>query len=263
MTSVLFDTHCHLDLLLEHQSINKILKDCDEAGVNKIIVLGLAPSQWPTIAQLCENHERLFFAVGLHPWWIEKTSLDAPLDELMQPCIKHPQCVAIGECGLDAMIDTPMTTQQKILEQHLRLAQTAQLPILLHSRKADHFLLQLLKKYPLTAGGIRHAFTGSVQMAQALIEHNLLLGIGGSITYQRARKTRAAVQKISLEHIVLETDAPDMPLQGFQGQVNTPSQLLKVATCLAELRQEHLQKIAEQTTKNSETLFAKATRHDI
>ena len=84
------------------------------------------------------------------------------------------------------------------------------------------------------------------------------IGVGGSITYPRANKTRTMVQAMPLEALLLETDAPDMPLHGFQGRDNSPAQLLRIATTLAELRGDTLENIAQHTTQNSRHLFSPA-----
>ena len=81
------------------------------------------------------------------------------------------------------------------------------------------------------------------------------LGIGGTITYERANKTREAVKKLPLEALLLETDAPDMPIQGKQGQRNSPDAIVDIAQTLAQLRNVSLEKIATQTTANSKLLF--------
>ena len=100
-----------------------------------------------------------------------------------------------------------------------------------------------------------HAFSGSYEVAQQYVELGFYLGIGGSITYERAQKTRAAAAKIPLAFLVLETDAPDMPLHGKQGQRNSPEYLPQIAQVLADLRGITIEEVAAATCCNAQRLF--------
>ncbi len=118
-------------------------------------------------------------------------------------------------------------------------------------------LLQVLKQQKFSQGGILHAFSGSFQQGKAFIDMGFKLGIGGTITYERAEKTRKAVKQFPLEALVLETDSPSMPLNGFQGQINTPAQLPLVLTELAELRGEDPLQIAKALWSTTAQLLNK------
>jgi TatD DNase family protein len=100
-----------------------------------------------------------------------------------------------------------------------------------------------------------HAFSGSLEMAQQFIARDFLVGVGGTITYARAQKTREALRQVPIESVLLETDAPDMPLCGKQGARNSPHYLLQIAQCLAELRGISLDDIAQATRRNTQRLF--------
>ena len=262
--NMFIDTHCHLDLIKDnplHQTLQKAMYE----GVEQIVIPGLCPSQWSQIQLLGEQYSQLYFTVGLHPWWIEEelqktnslAQLKSHIDESMRSYLSHPNCLGVGECGLDGHIDTPIQTQEQLLDCQIQLALETSKPIILHSRKTHHILLHHLKKLNTTRNlrGVLHAFSGSEEQAKLFIQHGLLLGIGGTITYSRARKTRQAVQNLPIDTMVLETDAPDMPLYGFQGQQNTPAQIKLVAQHLAELRNDTIETIAFQTNKNAHALF--------
>ena len=79
--------------------------------------------------------------------------------------------------------------------------------------------------------------------------------MGGTITYERASKTRNTISRLPLSSLLLETDSPDMPLQGFQGQANRPERVKNVWQSLCELREESPQEIAETLRENTRTLF--------
>ncbi|WP_199449649.1 TatD family hydrolase, partial [Vibrio harveyi] len=105
-------------------------------------------------------------------------------------------------------------------EGQLALANRFDKPIILHCRKAFPELVRLLRQNPPKQGGVYHAFSGSYQQAVQLLDLGIKIGVGGTITYGRAHKTRTTMTKLPLAALLLETDAPDMPVAGFQGQPN-------------------------------------------
>ncbi len=136
----------------------------------------------------------------------------------------------------------------------LAIAKNAGLPVIIHARKALEAVIQTLKRI----GGMRgvvHSFSGSEQQARQLRDLGFHLGIGGVVTYPRARRLRRIVASMSAEWLLLETDSPDQPLCGHQGRRNEPARLTDVLTCVAELRGESPAAIARQTTANALSLF--------
>ncbi|KAB1455243.1 TatD family deoxyribonuclease [Vibrio panuliri] len=252
----LMDTHCHLDLMVQKGiNLEQALVEATQAGVAKIIVPGIDASNWATIKQYAKNHAMVEWAIGIHPMFVSETSADQ-LVVMRERLEQGETCVAIGECGLDFYHGRNDEERQTyVLIEQLKLAQQYQLPVLLHVRKAHQELLKLLKKYPLTRGGIVHGFTGSYELGMQYIQQGLCLGVGGSITYQRAQKTRDAFARFPLERLVFETDAPDMPLYGYQGEVNQPKFAKDVLSSFILLRNETEQTITQKTAKSARKMF--------
>ena len=105
-------------------------------------------------------------------------------------------------------------------------------------------------------GGVIHGFSGSLQQAEQIIRLGFYIGAGGVISYERAIQTKNAISKIPLEKILLETDSPDMPLNGFQGEVNTPDNVVNLFEYLSVIRKEPKQTIANIVYKNTTSLFS-------
>jgi TatD DNase family protein len=257
-----FDSHCHFDFADFDQDREQVWRDCNERGIQHLMIPGVAPEQWQAAADIAGQYKNIVIGVGLHPHWVQKDlAIDSHEDYLFQlkaqlkNNIHQQECVAIGECGLDSFIETSMDLQQHVLVVHLQLAQEIRLPLIIHCRKAHNELFALLQEYDLPAGGVIHAFSGSYELAARYWAMGFRLGIGGTITYGRAQKTRTAVKQLPLDAILLETDAPDMPLSGKQGERNSPVNIIEVAKALADLRGETLATIATQTTRNAQTLF--------
>lgn len=274
VASHFFDSHCHLDFTEFNADRTVLWQACNAQGITQLLMPGVTPDQWHIAAQLCAQYKGLFYAAGIHPHWIEqqpwfqtdkKDLLDSDTREKIVALIQQEfvqsaninaaHCVAVGECGLDKMISTSLELQQQLLIIHIELANQLQKPLIVHCVRAHNELIALLKKNKPQFGGVIHAFSGSYEVAQQYVDLGFYLGIGGTITYERAQKTRAAVAKIPVEFLVLETDAPDMPLQGKQGRRNSPEHIPQVAQVLAILRGMAVHEIAAVTCSNAMRLF--------
>ncbi|MCU5771921.1 TatD family hydrolase [Erwiniaceae bacterium BAC15a-03b] len=250
------DTHCHFDFppFSEHES--ESLQRAASAGVDKIIVPAVTADRFQRVLALAENHSALYAALGLHPLAIAEHN-DAAIALLEQHLQQRPaKLVAIGEMGLDLYMDNPQfAKQQALLDAQLRLARDYQLPVILHSRRTHDKLAQHLRRIELPRRGVVHGFAGSLQQAEAFIKAGYSIGVGGTITYPRASKTRETIARLPLNALLLETDAPDMPLCGFQGQPNRPERILNVWQSLCELRSEAPELIRETLRENTRQLF--------
>jgi len=269
------DSHCHLDFNALRQDLPRLLNAAAQASITAIVIPGVCPEQWleartlvTTLSPLSLNSKaerpRLYSAAGLHPWWIDgylQAAETGPavarrLECELRAWIVEQDPIALGECGLDGAIDTPLELQQRLFECQLRLAAEFSLPLILHVRRCHNEVIRCLDA--LGSGkvkGVVHGFSGSEQQAREYWRRGFALGVGGAITYERAKKTRRAFAELPLEALMLETDAPDMPLSGYQGQVNTPLQLPEVAQVLADLRGLAMAQVAEQTSINTRRVF--------
>lgn len=256
MTLCFVDTHCHFDFPPFSGDEEASLQRAAQAGVEKIIAVGVAASRFARVMAQAEQHSAVYAALGLHPMAVAEHD-DQSLAVLGQYLRRHhPKLVAIGETGLDLSIDNPQfERQQALLDAQLRMARDHDLPLILHSRRTHDKLAQQLRRFDLPRRGVVHAFAGSEQQAQAFIRAGYAIGVGGTITYQRASKTRQTIARLPLTSLLLETDSPDMPLQGFQGQPNRPERIREVWQALCALRAESPQQIAETLRENTRSLF--------
>ncbi|MDC9596075.1 TatD family hydrolase [Xenorhabdus anantnagensis] len=251
------DTHCHFDFFPFVGDEIESLNQARQMGVEKIIVPTISQMNFQRVTALAEDYSPIYAAFGLHPLYIAEHQA-VHLDELDQKLQeKDAKCVAVGEIGLDLYMPDPQIEKQKsMLEAQLKLAKQHDLPVILHSRKSHDQLAAILRKHKLPRTGVVHGFSGSLSQAQAFIRLGFYIGVGGTITYDRAQKTRNTISQLPLSALVLETDAPDMPLSGFQGQPNRPERVAQIFSVLCELRQEPSDEIAKQIYQNSVTLFA-------
>ncbi len=253
----LFDSHCHFDFSVFDEQRESLWSECIAAGISRLLIPGVEPQQWSKVYDITQKCEGIVMAAGLHPWYVSDITASTFLHNVDAwiAQLQHRECVAIGECGLDKLIAAPLENQQTVFEAHLAMAADLGMPLIIHVRQTHNETIRLLKKYALTDGGVIHGFTGSKELAMEYWKMGFYLGVGGSITYPRANKTREMVKAMPLESLLLETDAPDMPLNGYQGEANSPLKLVEVAKVLSQLREQTLEHIVEQTTINAYKTF--------
>ncbi|MBJ8422729.1 TatD family hydrolase [Acinetobacter bereziniae] len=248
MSLRLFDTHTHFDVPDFDQDREALAYQAKLAGVEHLVLIGFLQSRFQDLIQTqhalnqLKNAPRSHLAPGLHPFYIEQhdlTHINA-LEQILQT----EQCIAVGEIGLDTFLKQHkqpeiFDKQKAFFSAQIELAQQFDLPILLHIRKSHADVLTMLKQHQFQNGGIAHAFSGGVEEAKALIKLGFKIGITGQITQPNAKKLHAVVQAVGAEHLVLETDCPDMTPLCCQTSTehrtrNTPVNLPYVLAGLAE-----------------------------
>ena len=258
-----FDTHTHLDYLHHDtgEPLAQLVDNAKQVDVQKILIVAVKEPDFKTIQNMTALFpEHLYCGLGLHPLYIKEHQehdleiLDTALS------VRDQNCTAVAEIGLECAIPDLLTDelwqkQQHFLESQLYLAKKYNLSVNLHSRKSHEQLFRFLKQANLTKCGVVHGFSGSYDQAKRFVDLGYKIGVGGTITYERANKTRQAIAKLPLEALVLETDTPDMPVFGFQGQPNRPERIVHTFEALCRLRSENAEVIKETAWQNSLTLF--------
>ena len=261
------DTHCHLDAAEFDADRDVVRQNAKTLGVEKCVIPAVMASHFDEVRLLAHRHADAY-ALGIHPLYTPQAEDKdlASLDTHLHAHRDDPRLVAVGEIGLDGFvpeINTPeaFAKQTHFFEAQLQIAQRHQLPVILHVRRSADGLLKGLRQFPV-AGGIAHAFNGSLQQAKLFIEMGFKLGFGGAVTYDRATKLRALATELPLSALVLETDAPDIPPHWMyttaedrekgkaQGR-NSPAELPRIASDLAELRDISLEELAAATSANA------------
>ena len=247
----LFDSHCHLDFTDFDRDRSEVLERAADSGVGYICIPATRRGQWQRLINPLPISQpiQIIVALGLHPYFMadhHTGDLEA-LDQSLQQHRSLPHVVAIGETGLDFVVSQDREKQLSMFTGQVKLACRHELPLIIHGRKSHDQILQILRRHRPPRGGIIHAYSGSEQQAQDYLKLGFKLGFGGGITYPRASKTRQLASTLPLASLVLETDAPDMPLNGQQGKRNE--------TGLASLRNITLSEVAGATSENCQAIF--------
>lgn len=251
----MIDSHCHLDLPAFDNDLNEVLQRAVNAGISGFLIPGTTPAGWQKQLAIQSDYNNIHLAFGVHPWFIHG-DLDSVMADLQNAVAAQRSAVcAIGEIGLDATIELPLEEQEKWLLAQIEVARQYKLPVILHHLKTHHRLPALIKQSGFTRGGVVHAFSGNTQVAKQYLDVGFKLGVGGTVTYPRGQKTLNAVVELGLDNILLETDSPDMPVNGFQGQRNEPDKMLRVVEVLAAAFNVSVETISDRTDNNFRDLF--------
>ncbi len=249
----LVDSHSHLDAAEFDDDRAQVLARARASGVARQIVPAIAAAGFGKLRDLAKVENGIFPAYGLHPMYLAEHK-PQHLEELAR-WIEHEKPVAIGECGLDFHVEgLDADAQRNYFQRQLELAREAHLPVIVHARRALDDVTAAIRRVG-NLRGVVHSFSGSLEQAQQLWNLGFFLGIGGPITYDRARRLRGIVGAMPLEFLLLETDSPDQPLHGHQGKRNEPALLLEVCKTVAELRGVDASALAAATSANCERLF--------
>jgi TatD DNase family protein len=251
---MLVDSHSHLDAAEFDADRPQVVARARAAGVSRQLVPAVDAASWPKLRVVCAQWPGLFPAYGLHPMFLDRHRPQHLVE--LRGWIERERPHAVGECGLDYFVEgLDPQAQAEYFEGQLRLAREFDLPVIVHARRAVDAVIAAIRKVD-GLRGVVHSFPGSREQAAQLWKLGFLLGLGGPVTYDRARRLRELAATMPIEHLLLETDAPDQPDAGIRGQRNEPARLATVLECVAALRNESPESIAAAATANAERLFA-------
>lgn len=256
---MLIDTHCHLDFPNFEKDFAEVLTRAEKAGVQKIINPGVDIVASKKAVALAEKHPQIFAAVGFHPSEAEKLTADnfTALEKLAA----HEKVVAIGEIGLDFFrMRNSKKIQIEAFGQQLELAQKLAKPVIIHSREAAAEIFEVLDNFKVR--GVFHCFGGDWGFAEKVLERGFLIGLTGIVTFPNAANVREVAQKIPLEKLLIETDAPFLAPQKYRGERCEPAYVAEVAQEIAKLKGIEVSEVAEQTTANAEKLLGFDKKRD-
>ena len=253
---IITDTHTHLYSEEFDQDRPEMMQRAILNGVTRFFIPAIDSNHTQSMYELEKNYpENVFLMMGLHPTYVKENYLEE-LQHVEEELSKR-KFYAIGEIGIDLYWDkTHLKEQQFAFRKQIQLAKQYKLPIVIHCREAFDAIFEILKEEKSEdLFGIFHCFTGTYEQALQAISYNMKLGIGGVVTFKNG-KIDQFLDKIDLEHIVLETDSPYLAPIPYRGKRNESSYLINVVNKLAEIYGMMPQDVARITTENSKITFS-------
>jgi TatD DNase family protein len=245
----IIDTHFHPDSLIEFQnsknnvllSQENIIENSKKNSVEKMFCISTEEKNFIEYLNLSKTHKEYYFSIGIHPCETKTINMEDTLIKLNSTIAeyksKNYKIIGIGETGIDLYreADQKEIKHQAILFcQHIEYAIKYKLPLIIHTRNATEETFNILSNYKGKISGTIHAFCDNTLWAKKFIDLGFKLGIGGVISYPKNQHIREAIKDIGIEHLLLETDAPFLPLKSMRGKINHPQYCYDIGLLIAE-----------------------------
>lgn len=259
---MLVDSHCHLnrlDLQKYEGDLDALIAATMASGVKTLLNVSVDLDTVQTVVDTANRFEGVYASVGLHPSDVQG---DVPLAETLLALTQQPKVVAIGETGLDYHYnDTGLDAMRESFRLHIRVAKTANLPLIIHTRDAQVDTIAIMQAEEASVcGGVMHCFTESWEMAEQALALGFYISISGIVTFKKAEQVQMVASRVPLDRLLIETDAPYLTPTPYRGKPNEPQYVRYVAEKIAELRGCDVATIIHQTTENFFRLFSKAEK---
>lgn len=256
---MLVDSHCHVDFPELAARIDQVIDLMGLNGVGYALCAGVTLERLPAMLKLVEQHAQFFASVGVHPDTQDEAE---PNITTLVELANHPKVIAIGETGLDYYrFEGDLEWQRDRFRTHIRAALQARKPLIIHTRAAAKDTIQLIREEQAgNIGGVMHCFTETWDIAEAALELGFYISFSGIVTFKNAKLIKEVAQRIPLERLLIETDAPYLAPVPHRGNTNEPGFVLHVAEEIARLRGMSLAEIAAATTRNFFQLFPLASQ---
>ena len=261
------DSHCHLNFPELASQLPQIRQAMAAAQVDRALCICTTMEEFPAVHGLATAHDNFWATVGVHP---DTEDMAEPSVQDLLERAALPRVVAIGETGLDyyGMEDrkggrsiADLEWQRERFRTHIRAARACGKPLIVHTRSAAEDTIRLMREEGAAeVGGVMHCFTESWEVAEAALALGFYISFSGIVTFRNAKALKEVAQRVPLERLLIETDAPYLAPVPHRGKTNQPGWVVHVAEEIARLREAPLERIEQATTDNFFRLFRHAHR---
>ena len=252
------DSHCHLSFPELSARIDEIRRDMAAAQVDRALCICTTLEEFDDVHALAQRFDNFWCSAGVHP---DNEGVREPSVDDLLALAARPRVVAIGETGLDyyrlnGRSVADMAWQRERLRVHVRAANRAQLPLIIHTRSASDDTVAILREEGASqCGGVFHCFTETEAVARAALDLGFYVSFSGILTFKTAAELREVARFVPLDRTLIETDSPYLAPVPFRGKTNSPAYVPYVARQIAELKGLPVEAVAQATSRNFETLF--------
>ncbi len=252
--SYIFDSHAHYDDEQFDEDREILLEEMNQNGVGGILNMSSDYASMKKTVELTQKYPFIYGALGIHPENADEYNEEVKNE--MIAYLKDNKMKAIGEVGLDYYWESnpPKEVQIAVLKAQYEIARSLELPIILHDREAHEDIMKIAKAYEDVIS-VFHSFSGSVEMAREIVKLGGYIGISGVLTFKNARKLPEVVREISIDRLLIETDAPYMAPVPYRGKRNRSDYLYAVADKIAEIKEISREEVLMKTSSNIEKLL--------
>ncbi len=259
MSAYLIDSHCHLDRLdlkLFDNNIINALENAHQHDVQTMLNVCIDLEHFSDVLDIAKAYPNVYASVGVHP--NETDGQDPSVDELVT-LADNSKIIAIGETGLDYFRTTgdDLEWQRTRFKNHIEASKQTKKPLIIHMREATDDTLKIMQDEKAEqAGGVMHCFAEDWETAQRALDLGFYISFSGIVTFKNALALKEVARNVPIDKMLVETDSPYLAPVPYRGKSNQPAYVKNVAECIAELRGESYETIAEKTTENFIRLFS-------
>lgn len=248
------DSHCHLDFPGLAENLPDVLAQMRHNDVVAALCVSVNLAEFPRVLALAEQYPNLYASVGVHPDYEE---VEEPDVARLAALARHPKVIAMGETGLDYFrLKGNLEWQRARFRNHIRAARECGKPLIVHTREAAADTLRIMKEENAAgAGGVMHCFTETWEVAEAALAMGFYISFSGIVTFRNAKQIKEVAQRVPMERILIETDAPYLAPAPHRGKLNQPAYVKHVAEEIALLRGIDVNEVGLRTTENFVRLF--------
>lgn len=248
------DTHAHIYWDGLREDVEGVIARSRAAGVERIVVVGTDVKSSQAAFEMCRGRAMLHPTAGLHPHEAQHLD-DATRAEIDRLC-RTPECVAVGETGMDHFkAFSPRADQLASFAWHAELAREIAKPLVVHSRDAHADTLDVLRAAP-GVRGVMHCWTMGTEELPHYLDLGFWISFSGVVTYPKNEHIRAAARACPADRIVFETDCPFLAPQKHRGKwPNEPALVRETLEFVAALRGVDAGELAATSSANARTLF--------
>ncbi|OGT04095.1 MAG: DNAase [Gallionellales bacterium RIFCSPLOWO2_02_60_31] len=248
------DSHCHLNFPELAENMTDVLAQMRHNDVAGALCVSVNLADFPQMLALVKQHPNLYASVGVHP---DYEGVEEPDAARLVELARHPRVIAIGETGLDYFrLKGNLEWQRTRFRNHIRAARECGKPLIIHTREAAADTLRIMaEENAAGAGGVMHCFTETWEVAEAALAMGFYISFSGIVTFKSAKQIKEVAQRVPLERILIETDAPYLAPVPYRGKLNQPAYVKHVAEEIALLRGIDVSEVGQRTTENFMRLF--------
>ncbi|MFI7618175.1 TatD family hydrolase [Nonomuraea terrae] len=271
LSSPVFDSHCHLDIMVGNRqassgdpvaqaaqaasaTVRGILDDARAVGVTRLVTIGydLPSSRWN--ADVAAEQEGVYAGVAIHPNEAHASTPEVLAE--IEALAGRPEVRAVGETGLDYYRDwASKDDQHASFRAHVEIAKRTGKALVIHDREAHDDVLRVLAAEGAPEKVVFHSYSGDAEMAKKCVAAGYFMSFSGPVTYKNAGYLRAAAEVAPPELMLVETDAPYLPPVPHRGKPNAPYLIPLTLRCLAEVKGVHPDRLGEAISANGVTVF--------
>lgn len=254
MTMVFVDSHCHINFPELAANMGDVLAQMRQNEVVSALCVSVNLADFPQVLALAEQYPHIYASVGVHP---DHEGCEEPDVARLVGLAQHPKIIAIGETGLDYFrLKGDLEWQRERFRTHIRASRACGKPLIIHTREAAADTLRIMaEEKAAEASGVMHCFTETWEVAEAALAMGFYISFSGIVTFKNAKQLKDVAQRVPLERILIETDAPYLAPVPHRGKLNQPAYVKHVAEEIAALRVISLDEVGRCTTENFERLF--------